>query len=49
MLTRCTSAYTLSIVATLEKTVDTTNWELETSLRRTRLSLAGFARGLARL
>ena len=49
-LTRCTGTDTLCIVALLEETVDTTDGELETSLRRTRLRLGGgITGGLARL
>ena len=50
-LTRCTSTDTLSIVAPLEETVDTTDRELKAGLCRSGLGLArGFTRGsLARL
>ena len=49
-LTRCTSADTLSVVALLQETVDTTDGELEARLRRTRLGLRrGITGGLARL
>jgi len=39
--TRCTSTNALGVVAFLQETMDTTNWELEASLCRTRL--LGFA------
>ena len=45
-LTWCASTNTLSVVAPLEQTVDTTDRELETSLCRARLRL-GVARSLA--
>jgi len=48
--TRRTSTNALGIVALLQETVDTTNWELEAGFSRTRL--LGFAfsgRGLSRL
>ncbi len=40
MLTWCTSTDALSVVALLQKTVDTTDGELEPRLRRARLRLA---------
>jgi len=43
---RSTSTDTLSVVALAEETVDTTDWECETSLGRSGLSSLG-ARGLA--
>ena len=47
---RSTSTDTLSVVALLQETVDTTDWELETSLGRAGLGLGGIAGGgLARL
>ena len=50
-LTRCAGTNTLSIVAPLQETVNTTDWELEAGLGRARLGLAcGVAGGgLARL
>ena len=49
-LTGCTSTDTLGVVATLEKTVNTANRELEAGLGRSRLRLAGSVSGrLARL
>ena len=48
--TRCTSTNTLGVVTFLQETVDTTNWELEASLGRTRLlALAFSGRGFSRL
>jgi hypothetical protein len=49
--TRCTSTDALGVVTLLQETVDTTNWELKTSLSRTRLLSFAFAsgRGLSRL
>ena len=48
--TRCTSTDTLSVIALLEETVDTTNGELETRLGGARLRLGGgITGGLARL
>jgi hypothetical protein len=41
--TRSAGTYTLGVVSTLEKTVHTTNWELETSLARTRRALASLS------
>ena len=50
LLTWCTSTDTLSVVALLEETVDTTDGELETRLRGARLGLGGgITGGLARL
>ena len=50
LLTWCTSTNTLSVVALLEETVDTTDGELETRLRGARLGLGrGITGGLARL
>ena len=50
ILTWCTSTNTLCVVALLQETVDTTDGELETGLRRTRLTLAScLTGGLARL
>ena len=43
-----TSTNSLSVVALLQQTVDTTDGELETSLGRTRLGLAGLTTSLAR-
>ena len=43
-----TSTNTLSVVALLQETVDTTDGELETRLRRTGLRLAGLTASLAR-
>jgi len=40
-INRCTSPYTLSVVALLQETVDTTNRELEASLGRARLGFRG--------
>ena len=49
-LTRSASTDTLGVVALLQETVDTTDWELETSLGRAGLGLGGVAGGgLARL
>lgn len=51
-LTRGSCTNTLRVIAALEETVDTTNRELETSLRRARLGLGCFTRlssGLASL
>jgi hypothetical protein len=39
LLTWSTGTDTLSVIALLEKTVHTTNWELETSFCRARLGL----------
>ena len=50
LLTWCTSTDTLSVVALLQETVDTTDGELETRLRGARLRLGGgITGGLARL
>ena len=50
LLTWCTSTDTLSVVALLQETVDTTDGELETRLRGARLGLGGgITGGLARL
>ena len=43
-----TSTNTLSVVALLQETVDTTDGELETGLRGTGLGLAGLTTSLAR-
>ena len=40
--TRCTGANTLGVVTLLQETMDTTNWELEASLSRTRLLALSF-------
>jgi len=45
--TRGTSTNTLSVVALLQETVDTTDGELETRLGRTRLRLSSLARRLS--
>jgi hypothetical protein len=45
--TRSTGTDTLGVVALLEETVDTTDWELETSLGRAGLGLAVTAASLA--
>ena len=48
--TWCARTNTLSVVAPLEETVDTTNRELKAGLGRSRLRLAGsLGGGLARL
>ena len=50
LLTWCTSTDTLSVIALLQETVDTTDGELETRLRGPRLGLGGgITGGLARL
>ena len=46
--TRSTSTNTLSVVALLQETVDTTDGELETGLRGTGLGLASLTTSLAR-
>lgn len=47
MLTWCAGTDTLSVVALLQETVDTTDGELETRLRRARLGLACVRRRLS--
>ena len=44
-----TSTDALCVVSALEETVDTTDGELEAGFRGAGLTLASFARGLARL